>query len=122
MPGASCGLSSVRTHIRLHCTPGSQTPKARVVTRSIDPWGRQLNPRNGNLHHQSAQADNVLTSRPSLDSKHSGCNAPTVPAALAGVNLTSADCAALESRRSDRALAERACQRCVDALAGGEII
>ena len=140
---------------------------ARVVTRSIDPWGWQLNPQNGNLLHQSAQADNLLTSRPSSDSKHRGCNALTVPSSFAGVNLTSADYAALErglqnspfaaetadsrkfgtvfcwtckigrwgrpaifrilqvpleSRWSDRALAERAGLQRVNAVAGGEII
>jgi hypothetical protein len=41
---------------------------------------------------------------------------------LAGVNLTSAEYAALESRWIDRALAELADLRRVDSLAGGEII
>jgi hypothetical protein len=81
-----------------------------------------LNPHNGNLHHQSAEAENLLVCRPISDSKHSGCNTPSATASLAGVNLTSADHAALKSRWIDPALAERACQRCVDALAGGEII
>jgi len=81
-----------------------------------------LNPHNGNLQHQSAEAENLLGRRPFSDSKHSGCNTPSATASLAGVNLTLADHAALKSRWIDPALAERACQRCVDALAGGEII
>ena len=93
-----------------------------MVTRSFDSQGWQLNPHNGNLHHQSAEAENLLGRRPFSDSKHSGCNTPSTTASLAGVNLTSADHAALKSRWIDPALAERACQRCVDALAGGGII
>jgi len=81
-----------------------------------------LNPHNGNLHHQSAEAESLLDRRPFSDSKHSGCNTPTATASLAGVNLTSADHAALESRWIDPALAERAGLRRVDALADGEII
>ena len=81
-----------------------------------------MNPHNGNLHHQSAEAENLLGRRPFSDSKHSGCNAPTATASLAGVDLTSADHAAMKSRWIEPALAERACQRCVHALAGGEII
>ena len=81
-----------------------------------------MNPHNGNLHHQSAEAENLLGRRPFSDSKHSDCNTPTATASLAGVNLTSADHAALESRWIDPVLAERAGLRRVDALAGGEII
>lgn len=93
-----------------------------MVARSIDPWGWQLNHQNCKLHHQSAQADNLLNRRPCADSKHSGCNTLTATASMAGVNLTSADYAALESRWIDRALADRAGLRRVDALAGGEVI
>ena len=81
-----------------------------------------MNPHNGNLHHQSAQAENLLNRRPLSDSNHWGCNAPTARASLAGVNLTSVDHAALESRWIGPALSKRADPRLVDAAAGVEII
>jgi hypothetical protein len=81
-----------------------------------------LNPHNGNLHHQSTEAENLLGRRPFSDSNHSGCNTPTATASLAGVNLTSVDHPAPESRWIDPVLAERTGLRQFDALAGGEII
>jgi len=93
-----------------------------VVTRSISSWGWQLNPQHGNLDHLSAQADNLPTTRPSSDSKHWGCSAQAVRSSFAGINFTSADCAAPESCWIGIALAERADLRRVDGLAGGEMI
>ena len=83
-----------------------------------------MNSLNGSVHHHHLQRkdENAFGNAQFVDAEHLGGQPSVATRNFVGSDLTPCDYAALESRWIDRALADSAGLRRVDALTGGEII